>query len=151
MTTQTVQARTTTSPLMRIAAAVALVTLAMDAFGVWGYGTADDDAALQMLVTGAFTVVSVAVVFGLVLPRALRSDNPGRTGLILSVLGLLVSVPLFWSGLAPALAVGGIVAGRAGTTASRGRRLGTAAFVVGILAVIGYVGTYAGDWLSHVL
>jgi hypothetical protein len=149
-TTQTVQPHDTRVSLAPVAAVVTIVSLAFDAFGVWGYGH-EDNAGVEMLITSAFTLVAVAIVFGLVLPRALRSDIPGRAGLVLSVLGLLVSVPLFWAGIAPALAVGGIVAGRAGATAPRGRRLATAAFVVGILALIGYVGTYAGDWLSHVL
>jgi hypothetical protein len=148
MTTQTVQTRSTGTPLLGIAAAVTALTLALDAFGVWGYGSTDSDAGMQMLVTGAFTVVAAAVVFGLVLPRALRSENPGRTGLILSVLALLLSVPFFWAGVVPALAVGGIIAGRAGSDAPRGRGLATAAFAVGILAVIANVGTYAGDWVS---
>ena len=149
--TQPLQSRSTDVPLLPAAVGVTAVSLAFAAFGIWGYGTPDSNAGVEMLVTGACTIVTVAIVFGLVLPRALRSDIPGRAGLVLSVLGLLVSVPLFWAGVAPALAVGGILAGRAGATAPRGRRLATAAFVVGILALIGYVGTYAGDWLSQVI
>jgi hypothetical protein len=150
-TTQPIQSpsRDAGVPLAPTAAVVTIATLALDAFGIWGYGSTDSDAGTEMLVTGALTVVSVAVVFGLVLPRALRSDNPGRTGLVLSVLALLVSVPLFWAGVAPALAVGGILAGRAGSSAPQGRRMAGAAFVIGILAIIGCVGTYAGDLLSQ--
>lgn len=150
-TTHTTLGRTEapTSAILPAAALVTVVSLGLDAFGIWGYGTADSNAGIQMLVTSALTLASVAVVFGIVLPRAMRSDNPGRAGLILSVLALLVSVPLFWAGVAPALAVGGILAGRAGSTAPRGRRLASAAFVVGILAVIACLATYAGDWLSH--
>ncbi len=145
MTTSTTTHRTTNT-LAPVAIGVTLATLALDAFGIWGYGTTDDDAPLQMLVTGALTVAAAAVVFGLVLPRAFRKDTTGRTGLVLSILALIVAVPLFWAGVAPILAVGGIVAGRA----DRGRAA-TAAFVVGILALIGCLGTYAGDWLSQVL
>jgi hypothetical protein len=144
MTTTASTTRTTTG-LAPVAIGVTVATLALDAFGVWGYGTTDDDAAIQMLVIGLLTLASAGVVFGLVLPRALRRGTAGRTGLVLSAIALLIAVPLFWSGVAPVLAVGGIVAGRA----DRGR-MATAAFVVGILALIGCLGTYVGDWLSHV-
>src|SRR5262245_38189124 len=147
--TTTATNRTVLTSLAPIATAVTLATLALNAFGIWGYGSSQDDAVTAMLVTSALTLISAGLVFGLVLPRALRSDAPGRAGLILSVLGLLVSVPLFWAGVAPVLAVGGIIAGRVGADAPRGRRLATAAFVVGILALIGCLGTYAGDWLSQ--
>jgi len=148
-TTQTV--RSTGTSLTGIAAVTTLATFALDAFGVWGYGDVDSDAGFQMLVIAGFTAVTAAVVFGLVLPRALGSDHPGRTGLVLSVLALLIGVPLFWAGVAPVLAVGGIVAGRAAAPGARDQRLGTAAFVVGILALIACLGTYAGDWLSHAI
>ena len=151
MTTTQSHTATTATVAGSIIPAATLVTIAslgLDAFGIWGYGTADSNAGAQMLVTSALTLAAVAVVFGVVLPRAVRSANPGRPGLVLSVLALLISVPMFWAGVAPALAVGGILAGRAGAGAPRGRRLASAAFVVGILAVIACLATYAGDWLS---
>jgi len=150
-TTQPLQSSTrdTGVPLAPVAVVVTIATLALDAFGVWGYGSTDSNAGAEMIVAAALTLASVGVVFGLVLPRALRSENPGRTGLVLSVIALLVSVPLFWAGIAPVLAVGGILAGRAGVSAPQGRRLAAAAFVVGLLAIIACLGTYAGDWLSH--
>jgi high-affinity Fe2+/Pb2+ permease len=146
MTTSTTSTVRDTSALATVAIGVTVATLALDAFGIWGYGSTDDNAAVEMLVTGLLTLAAAGVVFGLVLPRALRKDTAGRTGLVLSILALLVAVPLFWAGVAPILAVGGIVAGRS----DRGR-MATAAFVVGILALIGCLGTYAGDWLSQAL
>ena len=47
----------------------------------------------------ALSALVTAGVFGLLLPRALREDSaPGRA-LTLSVLGLPLIVPAFWSGL----------------------------------------------------
>lgn len=148
MTTTVKPVATTTAPtdLARTATLALLVSWALDAFGIWGYGHPESNAVWQMLITGLLSLVSVGLVFGLVLPRAFRRGTTGRTGIILSTLGLVIGLALFWAGIAPALAMGGIVAGRADSPRPR---LSTAAYVVGILAMIGILGAFALDWMSH--
>ena len=148
MTTTTKPVATTTAPsdLARIGTVALLVSWALDAFGIWGYGHPESNAVWQMLITGLLSLASVGVVFGLVLPRAFRRGTTATTGIILSSLGLVVGLAVFWAGIAPALAIGGIVAGRADSPRPR---LSAAAYVVGILAMIAILGAFALDWMSH--
>ena len=79
-------------------------------------------------------VVSTAIVFGVVIPRALARGGSGGTALTLSLLGLLLAAA-YWSGVPPVLAIGGIVlALRMRADAPRGRT--RAAVVIGVLALV---------------
>ncbi len=85
-----------------------------------------------------FILVVALIVFGGVVPRALRRPaRSGRVGLILSFLAV-ITVVAFWSGLPPVLALGGIVLGYAGLPAARSRRklVPRAAIGVGVLALV---------------
>lgn len=141
------------APSVWAAAAVAIAIAA--ALAAWGtFGAADDEGNNDfndywpvLVIIG----VLAAIVFGWAVPSALR--NPGRaakTALVLSVLGLL-SIIAFWSGAPPILAIGGILLGYlvregrlAGGEASR-RGFGTAAIVIGVLALVADVVVYISD------
>ncbi|HSI97814.1 MAG TPA: hypothetical protein VK926_05585 [Gaiellaceae bacterium] len=88
--------------------------------------------------------VAAALVFGWVVPRGLRKESAGRTAVMLSVLGFL-TIAIFWSGLPPVLAVGGIVLGWAGRSAARGSLACRAAIVVGAVAIVADVLVFVQD------
>ncbi len=87
----------------------------------------DEDALREFLVVTGMIVVSTAIVFGVVIPRALARGGSGGTALTLSLLGLLLAAA-YWSGVPPVLAIGGIVLAlrmrreRAAGADPRGRR-----------------------------
>jgi hypothetical protein len=87
---------------------------------------------------GLLAVVT-AVVFGLVVPRALRKDSAGGTALGLSIPAILLALPAFWSGLPLILGVAGIVVGNHGRFAASGARKSIVAVVLGALAVVSYL------------
>jgi hypothetical protein len=155
MTTATTSAPTGLRIRVRHGATIASIAgaVALNAFGIWGDGTpgAEDDRLVSFLVDCGFIAIGAALVFGLAVPRGLkRLAATGRAGtgaVVLSVLALLLVVPAFWTGLPPVLAVGGIVLGLAGRTATRGG-LAIAATVVGLLAIVGDVAIYIADWMN---
>jgi hypothetical protein len=75
-----------------------------------------------------------AVLFLFVVPRAARSDHPAVAGLICGIVGLLLVLPAFWSGLPIVLGAAGALLGRMGRTTGRG--LALAAIVTGTVAVV---------------
>jgi len=96
----------------------------------------------MLLVYAAVAAVTVGVVFGLVLPWAIRRESSGGLALVLAILGTLMA-PGFWTGLPPGLAAGGALLGWAGIDATKGRKLSQAAFVIGVLGVLFNVVSYA--------
>ena len=88
--------------------------------------------------------VLAAIIFGVVVPRGLSGAWPtARTGLILSVLGLL-TVIAFWSGAPPIFAFAGILLGY--VARQRGQSgLATAAVAIGVLALVADIAIYIGD------
>jgi hypothetical protein len=96
----------------------------------------------MLLVYAAIAAVTVAVVFGLVLPWALRRESSGGLALALAILGTLMA-PGFWTGFPPGLAAGGALLGWAGIYATKGRKLSQAAFVIGVLGVLFNAVSYA--------
>ena len=93
----------------------------------------------------ALSAVVAGGVFGLVLPRAMREESAPRRALTLAILGLLLIVPAFWSGLPMVLGSAGALLGYAGRNATSGAKGSVTAFVIGLLAVVGYLTTYVGD------
>jgi hypothetical protein len=135
---------TTTSTSEVQQASVAPVAAGCAVLGIAGtFFTAHDWGEIAV-VTGTI-VVATALVFGLVVPRALRQEAPGKRALALSIPAFLLTLPAFWSGLPLVLGVGGIVLGNAGRSADRHSTKAIVALVLGALAVLGYLGIYIGD------
>lgn len=126
-----------TSTILGLGAAVTAV-----AVGFTAYGAHD---LTEILVVAAGLVVVAGLVYGLVLPRALARESAGGTSLALSVSALLLTVPLFWSGLPLVLGVAGAVVGNAGRSSRSGSGTCIAGLVLGTLAVIGYLTIYVVD------
>jgi len=124
-----------------ITAAVAIaMAAALAAWGSFGDNGDFGDYWPVLIIIG----VLAAIVFGLVVPRGLSGAWPtARTGLILSVLGLL-TVAIFWSGAPPIFAFGGVLLGYFART--RGESgMATAAVAIGVLALVADVIIYIGD------
>ena len=125
--------RTSTNSIAQLAAAAAACAMG---FVVLRYviQVPEEDALREFLVLTGIIVVSTAVVFGVVIPRALAGSGSGATALTLSLLGLLLAAA-YWSGLPPVLAIGGIVlALRTKDSAPRGRT--RAAVAIGAFALV---------------
>ena len=127
----------------------ALVAIASAAIlAAWGTFSGDEDSGFGdywpvLLIIG----VLAAIVYLWVVPRAARGTwSMAKTGLVLSVLGLL-TVVVFWSGAPPIFAFGGI---RLGYYGRRGAESGlaTGALVVGLLALVADIVIYIGDQAS---
>ena len=99
----------------------------------------------EIVIVATTVVVATALVFGLVVPRALRTGAPGKRALMLSIPAFLLTLPAFWSGLPLVLGVGGMMLGNAGRQADRHSTKAIVALVLGALAVLGYLGIYIGD------
>jgi hypothetical protein len=132
----------------QLAAATFLGSVAFNALGTFGDGTEGSEHGWgEFVIVGGFSVVAVALVFGLAVPRLRSSRKAGAVGLTLAILGLL-TVPVFWAGVTPALAVGGLVLGGAARRTGRGGASGTAAVATAALALLGYVAIYVTDWMA---
>jgi hypothetical protein len=111
----------------------------------WGtYGSGEEYSNGEYLAVLAIIAVATAGVFGWLVPRALRGKRGGATALVLSALGFL-AVAVFWAGLPPVFAVGGIVVGLAGWDAPRGAWLNRAAVVLGAVAIAADIAVYIAD------
>ena len=127
--------------LAAVTAAIAVaVAAALAAWGSFGDNGGFDDYWPVLVIIAVVAVI----VFGAVVPRAVRGAWPAaRTGLILSVLGL-VTVIVFWSGAPPIFAFAGILLGY--LARQRGETgLATAAIVVGVLALVADLVIYIQD------
>jgi hypothetical protein len=132
----------------RLAAVTFLGSVAFNALGTFGDGTEGSEHGWgEFVIVAGFSAVAVALVFGLAVRRLWSSPRAGAVGLTLAVLGLL-TVVVFWAGVTPALAVGGLVLGGAARRAGRSGATGTAAVAVGALALLGYVAIYVTDWMA---
>jgi hypothetical protein len=107
---------------------------------------AHDWGEIAVVATGIAVVT--ALVYGVVVPRALRKESAGGTGLALSIPALLLVVPAFWSGLPLVFGAAGFLIGQAGRRARSGAGQAMAATVLGALAVVGYVFSYVSDAAS---
>jgi hypothetical protein len=87
-------------------------------------------------------LVATGLVFGIVVPRALRKESAGGTALGLSVPAALLLLPAFWIGLPLVLGAAGVVVGNAGRNARSGGGKSIAGLVLGAMAVLGYVAIY---------
>jgi hypothetical protein len=128
-----------------LTAAVAIAVAAI--LGAWGTFGGDGNSTGDYIFVLVIIGVLAAIVYGFVVPRAARGIWPmARTGLILSILGLL-TVIVFWSGAPPIFAFAGILLGYF----AREREpsgLATAALLLGVLALIADVAIYIADQTS---
>jgi hypothetical protein len=125
-----------------------IVTLAFTAWGVfWHAPGVEADGPREFYLVAPVVLVIAVAVYGVVLPRALRKDNAGATALTLSIVAAVAIVPAHWAGLPLVLGVAGAMLGYAGKRARSGVGTSIAAFVIGILASLGYVAFYVGDTL----
>lgn len=99
----------------------------------------------EIAIVAVTVAIASAVVFGVVVPRALASDGPGKAGLWCAVPALLLTLPAFWSGLPLVLGTAGVLLGSAGRNAPRHSGKAICALVVGAIAVLGYLAIYIGD------
>ena len=128
-----------------LTAAVAIAVAAI--LGAWGTFGGDGNSTGDYIFVLVIIGVLAAIVYGLVVPRAVRGIWPmARTGLILSILGLL-TVIVFWSGAPPIFAFAGILLGYF----AREREpsgLATGAILLGVMALIADVAIYIADQTS---
>jgi hypothetical protein len=127
------------APLAAVAGAAALAVIGLQ----YVIARPEEDALREFLVVTGLIVVAAAIVFGVVVPRAVaRGGSPG-TALTLSLLGLLLAAA-YWSGIPPVLAIGGIVLAR---RSARGG-VTTAATVGGVLALVADLAVVVADGLG---
>jgi hypothetical protein len=142
--TATTAMSTTTEGATRSAAAIgaltALVAVAGTVVGAHDW--------TEVAVVVAVILATTALVYGLVVPRALRKESAGGSSLALSVPALLLLVPAFWSGLPLVLGVAGALVGNAGRSARSGAGQSIAGLVLGALASVGYIAIYVSDAMN---
>ena len=93
----------------------------------------------------ALGLVTAAVVYGWVAPRALEREAAPKTAMAMSVIAALLTLPAFWTGLPLVLGAAGALVGYAGLGASKGSGLSIAAMLIGALSVLGYLTIYIVD------
>lgn len=130
--------------LAAIAAGLALTVLVLE----YLVAKPDSDALREFLVTAGLIAIATAIVFGLVIPRALAHGGSPRIALTLSLLGLVLA-GVYWSGLPPVLAIGGVTLAQRGTDRDAGG-LTRAATIVGLLALLADLAALIADGIvSH--
>jgi hypothetical protein len=140
--------RETDLPVRPAAIGTVFGTIAFVAVGTFADGSAGAKPHVtEFLVVGALVVALSALLFLVVVPRALRSGSTANLGLGLAI-GSLPFVLVFWSGITPVLAVSGILLGSAARRTDKGAGKGAAAVGIGALALLGYVATYVSDWMA---
>ena len=138
---------TTVRPLAIIAACGYVAAMALMAFGLWGGHNTEADALPQFLVLGAVLAVVVIGVFGFPVRRGLAHLPAATTTLVLGILGALLVLPAFWSGIPFVLAAAAITLGRASRNSGSGRA--TAGLILSYLTIAGVVGLYAFDFIVN--
>jgi hypothetical protein len=100
---------------------------------------------LEIAVMAVLVAIACVLVFGLVVPRALRKESAPVAALALSVPALLLVVPAFWAGLPFVLGIAGTIVGSAGRRAPKGAAACIVAMVLGALASLAYIAIYVSD------
>ena len=95
MTTTAQAGRSTTRSVIAFAVGGATLSVALTAYGTFKEDNLPGDTAGWLFINVPVIVSVTVLVFGLVVPRALRSDDPdgpARAALVLSLLGLATVV-----------------------------------------------------------
>ena len=141
---------TSTATTERDRARRAVVPVAVGSFLVAAFlDLARADSAGEALSMVAFGLIVVSLLYPLVVVRSLRSEDASGRALALGIVGLLLIVPAFWSGLPMILGAAAALLGYAGRRAETGSGKATAAFVLGTLSMVGYVASYVTDWVAN--
>lgn len=136
MTTTTLHTSTSV-PVAALGTGAAVVASGLTIYGAHTWA--------EVAVVLPVIVATTAVVFGLVVPRALRKESAGGTALALSIPAALLVLPAFWAGLPLVLGLAGATVGNAGRTARSGGGKSLAAVVIGAVAVLAYAATYVSE------
>lgn len=97
---------------------------------------------------GVVTITAATgLVFGLVIPRALRKQSGPGWSVGLGVVAVLATLLAFWSGIPLITGVGAAVLGKNSRTAEHHRGMAITGLVLGVIAVLGYLAIYIGDGL----
>jgi hypothetical protein len=150
--TETQTASTGRTRSLRWGTPAVLTAAALSIFSVYGDRTlsgaqqANQEAALPWII--AVTVLVAGLLFGLAVPRLLRSRRMSGWSLALGVAGIL-TLPAYWSGLpvifGAAALLTAVTARRQTRADGNPARLATAATVVGVLAIAAdIIGTILG-------
>jgi len=124
------------APLVAVSGAAALAVIGLQ----YLIATPDEDALREFLVATALIVIAAALVFGVIVPRAVARGGSPATALTLSLLGLLLAAA-YWSGIPPVLALGGVVLARRSAPGG----VTTAATAVGVLALVADLASVIAD------
>jgi len=127
---------------LRWAAPAVVAAAALSIFSVYGDGTlsasqqASQEAALPWII--AVMVVLSGLLFGLAVPRLLRSRSMSGWALALGLVGIL-TLPAYWSGLGVIFGAAALLVATTARRAARAdghpARLAAAAAVLGVLAI----------------
>ena len=123
-----------------IGAAVALIASLATA---WGAHTVAEVVVCVALVAG-----TAGVLFGVVVPRALRRERSGGTALALAIPAALLLLPAFWAGVPFVLAVAAVVIGAAGRQSRSGAGLAIGGLVLGGVVALGYLAIYVNEFVA---
>jgi hypothetical protein len=97
----------------------------------------------------AFGLLAVGLLYPLVVAPGLRRERADGRALVLGILGVLLILPAFWSGLPMILGAAAALLGYAGRRSAAGAGRATTALVLGTLSMVGYVAFYVSDWLAN--
>jgi hypothetical protein len=135
----------------KVLAGVAVLVIAAAVFANLIDIQGEEDSDLSgFLVLAAVPLAIAALLFLRLIPRSRAQGNPPRAGIITSILGFL-TVAVFWTNLPYVLGAAGIVLGSASRdqAPATGRSgLGTAAVVIGALAIVASLGVLIADEVS---
>jgi hypothetical protein len=137
--------RSLPNPVARFALAAGVLAMGVLALQ-YVVARPQDDALREFLVVTGLIAVSTAVVFGLVVPRALARGGSAPVALALSLLGLLLAAA-YWSGLPPVLALGGVVLARRSASAE-GSGMARAALWIGVAALVADLAALVADGVA---
>jgi peptidoglycan/LPS O-acetylase OafA/YrhL len=122
-----------------LAVAVYVATSALTIYG------ADDRWEMGIVMT--VIAGTILGVYGYLLPGELAKSRPSAAALVLSIGGVVLLLPAFWSGQSLLLGAAGALLGYRNRKASAGAGRSVAALLLGLLASLGYFAIYVMDAL----